>query len=207
MKKGYGFGLAQDWHHYMEIVFKEYKVGRLLEFGLGEGTEYLLDNAGEVVSVEISLGEFNRGWHDRCVEKYAGYKNWGVKYIEAGEGIRGGHEKITREGGLGDYGDHMMELRKIVDGCGAGWDLIFVDPGIGLRGDLVNMVFGRAGVIVGHDSSRDGKRVRKGVYGYDRVLVPGNYEEIHFEDTYCGTTVWVDRMLGGLREALKKRLG
>ena len=123
MAKGYGFGAAQDWHHYMKIIFKEYGVGRLLEFGLGEGTEYLLDNAGEVTSVEISLGEFNRGWYNRCMEKYSGYKNWEVKYIEAGEGIREGHERITREGRLGGYDGHMAELRKIVDGCGMGWEI------------------------------------------------------------------------------------
>lgn len=205
MKKGYEFGAAQDWHHYMEIIFKNYQVGRMLEFGLGNGTEYLLDHVGALMSVEISLGEFNKEWHDRCVKKYAGYKNWKPVYIGAGAGIREGHEKITKSGGLGDYDKHMAELRKVVESCGVGWDMIFIDPGIGLRGDLVNLVFGRAGVIVAHDSTRDIKRIKAGIYGYDRVVVPGNYEEIHFEDTYCGTTVWVDRMLDGLREALKAR--
>ena len=207
MKKGYEFSTAQDWHHYIKIIFNNYKVNKLLEFGLGNGTEYLLDNAGIVMSVEISLGEFNKKWHDQCVKKYASYKNWKPVYMEAGSGIREGHEKITKNGELGNYDKHMIELRKAVDSCGTGWDMIFVDPGIGLRGDLVNLAFGRAPIIVAHDSTRDVKRIKAGVYGYDRVVIPGNYEEIHFEDTYCGTTVWVDRMMDGLRGALKARLG
>ena len=206
MKKDYGFGVAQDWHHYMEIVFREYKVGRLLEFGIGDGTEYLMDHSGEVVSVEISLGEFNKGWYERCRGRYEG-RNWQGVYVEAGEGIRRAHEEAMAVGYPIKEGGHIMELREIMDGLGGGWDLIFVDPGICNRGDLVNLVMGKAGVIVGHDSTRDGRRVKSGTYGYEVVKVPGNYEEIHFEDTRCGTTVWVERTLEGLRAGLKRRLG
>lgn len=206
MVKGYGFSTAQDWHHYFEIIFKNYKVGRMLEFGLGNGTEYLLDHCGEVMSVEISLGEFNKSWYDKCLEKYTRYKNWKPVYVEAGDGIKSAHAEANKTGYPIQETRHLKELSEIVGKTGGGWDLIFVDAGICNRGDIVNLVMGKAPVILAHDSTRDVRRVKKNVYGYNIVEVPGNYEEIHFEDTFCGTTVWVDRTLDGLRSALKARL-
>lgn len=52
--KNYNFSGAQDWSKYFDTIFKTYKVNHLLEFGLGDGTEFLLDNCETVTSVEIS---------------------------------------------------------------------------------------------------------------------------------------------------------
>jgi hypothetical protein len=70
------------------------------------------------------------------------------------------------------------------------YDIIFVDPGIHNRGDIVNLCFGKANIIAAHDTDRTG-RVIKNIYGYNIVEVPKNYTEIHFDSPYMGTTFWI----------------
>jgi hypothetical protein len=65
--KNYNFTFTQDWHNYFLKVFETKKIKNLLEFGLGDGTEFLLDYCEFVKSVELSLGDFNLNWfHCHC---------------------------------------------------------------------------------------------------------------------------------------------
>lgn len=208
MKK-YNFEGAQDWHTYFKIIFNNIKINNFLEFGLGNGTEFLLDHCGHVTSAEISLGSYNKSWHDICVDKYKNYKNWSPIYIEASPEIVEANEIAQRQRYPISYDSHLPELKKIVDTLllNNKYDFIFVDAGIHNRGDLVNLVMGKAPIIAAHDSSRDPGRILKNIYGYNIVQVPSNYLEFHFEDTYMGTTIWIDKDLDvNLINALKERL-
>ena len=200
--KNYNFSGAQDWSKYFDTIFKTYKVNHLLEFGLGDGTEFLLDNCETVTSVEISLGDYNKSWHDKCVEKYKNYQNWNVHYIDAPkEVVEANQEAIDKRYPI-NYTQHLPKLKEIVDKYTKKTDMIFIDAGFHNRGDLVNLCFNKAKIIAAHDSSRDEGRVLKNIYGYNIVNIPDNYLEFHFEDTYMGTTIWVDKELTNVIEAL-----
>ena len=56
------------------------------------------------------------------------------------------------------------------------------------------MCFGKAKIIAAHDSDRTG-RITPNIYGYNIVEVPENYIEIHRNESYMGTTFWVDHTL------------
>lgn len=200
--KDYQFTGAQDWSKYFDAIFKKTKINHLLEFGLGDGTEFLLDNCNKVTSVEISLGDYNKSWHDKCVEKYKDYKNWDVYYIDAPkEVVEANDEAINKRYPI-DYSAHIPKLKTIVNKYAKNTDMIFVDAGFHNRGDLVNLCFNKAKVIAAHDSSRDESRILKNIYGYNIVNVPDNYIEFHFEDTYMGTTIWVEKSATDIIEVL-----
>lgn len=200
--KDYKFDGAQDWSKYFEAIFKVHKIQHLLEFGLGHGTEFLLDHCDKVTSVEISLGDYNKSWHDKCVEKYKDYKNWDVNYIDAPkEVVTANDEAINKKYPI-EYKAHIPKLRTIVNKYSKTADMIFIDAGFHNRGDLVNLCFGKAQIIAAHDTSRDPGRIIEHIYGYNIVKVPAEYREFHFEDTYMGTTIWVDKTMTDVIEAL-----
>jgi hypothetical protein len=192
--KEYNFIGAQDWVKYFKIIFENSKIENLLEFGLGDGTEFLLDNVSNVTSLEISVSQLNKDWFDKSVNKYKNYK-WNCVYIEADESIKKANEIAQATRYPIKYKDHIVELKKIVDQYTTEnkYDLIFVDPGFHNRGDLVNLLFNKTNIIAAHDTSRDENRILKNIYGYNIVKIPKNYTEYHFEDTYMGTTLWIEK--------------
>jgi hypothetical protein len=193
--KEYSFEGAQDWHHYFKIIFDNFKVRNMLEFGLGNGTEFLLDHCNTVTSVEISLGDYNKSWYSMCLKKYSHYNNWNPIYIEACDEIREANEIAQKNRYPISYNKHLSKLEEITDLVLSDheYDAIFVDAGIHNRGDILNLVMGKAPIIAAHDSSRDENRILKNIYGYNIVRVPSDYLEFHFEDTYMGTTIWVKK--------------
>lgn len=110
--KNYNFDAAQDWSKYFKLVFDTIKVDKLLEFGLGNGTEFLLDNCGKVVSLEISLGDYNKSWHDMCLDKYKDYKNWESIYVDAPKEVVKSNEIAQSKRYPIDYDLHIEPLKK-----------------------------------------------------------------------------------------------
>lgn len=189
----YNFTATQDWHFYFSKIFETTKIANMLEFGLGVGTPYLADNCEYLKSVELSLGSYNLEWYQQTLEKMKDRKNWDCVYVEVNQNIVQANENAQRlRFPLADT-NYLNDLSELVLPFMSDrkYDFIFVDAGIHTRGDLVNLSFHKADIIAAHDTSRDTNRVLKNVYGYNIVKVPENYEEIHFEDTYMGTTIWV----------------
>lgn len=208
MKK-YNFEGAQDWYTYFQLIFEKVKINNFLEFGLGNGTEFLLDHCGHVTSIEISLGSYNKSWYDTCKSKYKNYTNWNPVYIEASQEIVRANEIAQQQRYPISYSEHLPELKKITDRAlqDKNYEFIFVDAGIHNRGDIVNLVMGKAPIIAAHDSSRDPGRILKNIYGYNIVQSHPDYLEFHFEDTYMGTTIWVNKNFdANVIKVLKERL-
>lgn len=201
----YTLGPTQDWSHYFKEIFKHQKIQNLLEFGLGVGTEFLLENCSNVTSVELSLGDYNLDWYLRTKKSLSEYKNWESFYIDLPEEIKEADSRAKNLKFPLDDTDYLVVLDNIVNPFmrRKEYDFIFIDAGIHTRGDLVNMSFGNSDIIAAHDTSRDPKRVLENVYGYNIVEVPEDYEEIHFEDTYMGTTIWIKKNMSDLIEILR----
>ena len=196
MTKQYNFTPAQDWAEYFDNIFKITEIEKILEFGLGLGTEFLCDNAKDVVSVELSTGDFNKEWADKTQEKLKEYTNWKLHYIDIPEEIhKSNTDAIQNQYPLEDT-SYLPVLEKLINPFlnEKEYDIIFVDPGIHNRGDIVNLCFGKAKIIAAHDSDRTG-RITPNIYGYNIVEVPENYTEIHLNESYMGTTFWVDHTL------------
>jgi len=193
MTKQYDFNSAQDWVPYFQRIFNIVEINSVLEFGLGLGTEFLCDNAKQVISVELSTGEFNREWTNKIKDKLKNYTNWTLKYIEIPDEIQQANlNAIENKYPLADTSYVPILQKMISTSLGRKkYDIIFIDPGIHNRGDIVNYCFNKAGIIAAHDTDRSGK-VIPNIYGYNIVKVPENYEEIHFNDSYMGTTFWIN---------------
>jgi hypothetical protein len=205
MKK-YQLGPPQDWHHYFQEIFKVKKINNLLEFGLGVGTEFLLENCGEVTSVELSLGSYNLEWYQQTKQKLKEYKNWEVFYIDLPDDIKNADSRAQNLKFPLENTEYLKTLKDIAENYinRKKYDFIFVDAGIHLRGDLVNMCFGKTDIIAAHDTSRVPYRVIPNVYGYNIVDVPENYTELYYECTYMGTTIWIRNEHSELIQTMKK---
>ena len=204
MKK-YELGPPQDWHHYFNEIFSHKKIENFLEFGLGVGTEFLLEKCGSVTSVELSLGTYNFDWYQKTKEKLKEYKNWECYYVEVPDNIKDADRRAQElKFPLKDT-EYLSTLKQIAEPYinMKKYDFIFVDAGIHLRGDLVNMCFGKADIIAAHDTSRVPYRVIPDVYGYNIVKIPSDYIELYYECTYMGTTVWIKNELQDLIEKIK----
>jgi len=196
--KDYKLTCAQDWVRYFDRLFQTVEIDNFLEFGLGVGTEFLCDHAKNVTSVELSTGDYNLEWTNQTKEQLKDYTNWTLHYVQIPDEIqKSNQDAINNQYPLEDL-SYLPVLENIVVPFmeEREYDVIFVDPGIHNRGDIVNFAFGHAPIIAAHDSDRTG-RVIPFVYGYNIVKVPENYTEIHREDTYCGTTFWVDHTMEG----------
>jgi hypothetical protein len=188
----YNFNDAQDWVQYFEKIFNKIPINSVLEFGLGLGTQYLCDHANKVTSVELSTGEFNLEWTNKVKEILKDYDNWNLHYIEIPEEIKKANlDAIENKYPLTDV-SYLPVLKKLLNPYlyRKKYDIIFIDPGIHNRGDIVNLCFGKAKIIAAHDTDRMG-RIIKNIYGYNIVDIPDNYTEIHFHLSYMGTTFWI----------------
>ena len=188
----YDFNDAQDWVQYFERIFKKVEINSVLEFGLGLGTQFLCDNVKQVTSVELSTGDFNLEWTNKIKEILKEYNNWTLHYIDIPEEIKIANQNaIENRYPLTDT-SYIPVLKKLLNSYlyRKKYDIIFVDPGIHNRGDIVNLCFGKAKIVAAHDTDRTG-RIIKDIYGYNIVDIPKNYTEIHFNETYMGTTFWI----------------
>jgi len=191
--KNYEFTPAQDWTNVFNKLFGLINTEKILEFGLGLGTEFLCDNSKHVTSVELSIGDYNKGWTELVKEKLKEYNNWTLHYIDLPEEIKQANQNaINYKYPLLEL-DYLKTLNKIIEPFFINdyYDIVFIDPGIHNRGDIINFCFGKSPIIAAHDTSKSGIIIEN-IYGYNIVVVPENYEEIHFDDG-LGTTLWINK--------------
>ena len=180
---------------------------RMVEFGLGEGTQYFLNRFNKVVSVEFFSPDQNIAskyrisndyWMDHFKKEFSSYSNWEVVGIPLGEEILKAEEDITGVGelprGSDPRNDYKTELHALLDEFFSKqepFDFAFVDAGIHLRGDIVNYLFGKVLVISAHDF-KDAEKV----YGYHRIVVPDSYRQEDGERSAEGTMFWISKEIG-----------
>jgi hypothetical protein len=204
--KNYNLTATQDWHYYFSEIFNHQKVDSILEFGLGVGTRFLLDNCQNLTSVELSKGDYNKEWYLRTRENLKDYENWKCDYIELPEDIIEADERAQKLLFPLEDVSYLKSLKMITDPYleDKKYDIIFVDAGIHTRGDIVNLSFNKADIIAAHDTSRKKERVIQNIYGYNIVEVPEDYVELYYGCTYMGTTLWIKKSKIDLINRMKK---
>ena len=133
------------------------KIHSLLEFGLGHGTKFFLDHADTVTSVELLLPHQTEEWYNKYLQLYQDYDNWepllyrGSSALQKADAISGGELK---DPSLTD-GTYLLELKKLCNDLFSkkSYEVAFIDPGIHIRGDLVNELFDRVDIIVAHNTN------------------------------------------------------
>ena len=149
-----------DWINIMEEYIPNKKELSIIEFGLGDGTEYLLENFKNVYSYELMD---TAHWYDTIVDKFLIHENQKHKLV------------LWDEIGFVDYETNLPEkLLSDIDNLfeDNNFDVVFMDGGYHTRGDIVNVIINKffPKYIVIHDINFAFE-----IDGYGRISTPDNY--------------------------------
>lgn len=179
-----------DWIPVLGLIPDKKRL-KILEFGIGAGTKALVDEFGEVFSLEILN---NREWFDKTVEQLKDYNNFQHQYIDAQE-LFDQHEKFTKSALPDSHGNNFQDKRPSgplldilhktkEDVDYFKYDVFFVDAGVYLRGEIVNFLFRyKPKYIMVHDTNGFDD------YGYN-LCVTDEYKFFNF-NTGDGTGLFV----------------
>lgn len=164
-----------DWQPAVEKLHELFPFQKVLEFGLGDGTQWFLDHCDEVHSIELHANPQTQNWYPMCLERYKDNKNWHPEFFSCD-----GDMQLTDS--MKDYICGRLFNRLTPKN----FDLIFVDPGVHCRGDITNLCYDHARVIAVHDTN-----VGHQNYGWAKMEGKGYYR---IDTTWCsteGVTFWI----------------
>lgn len=187
-----------------------------LEWGCGLSTKIFLDNSEHVVSVEFveTDSKVASGWFRRCQELFAAVTNWTAILEISSRAVWKANAYQTSQ--HRDYAlidpSYLHELDAYIKRLQQQHDLTvsFVDSGIYIRGDLVELSLqNKIPIVVAHDTQNaytdatctELSYTGVNQYGWFKVKPHEDYERI-FVPKGAGTTFWVRRDLPRLIAAL-----
>lgn len=152
-----------DWTNIFDTDIPNKKELSIIEFGLGEGTEYLLKNFKHIYSYELIN---TREWYDYTVNKFSEYKNWDHELV------------LFSEVGFQDYNPNLPipVLNRITELFNKyKFDIAFVDGDYHVRGDIANFILNnfQPKYVAIHDVN-----FAFLADGYDRINLPLNYTSV-----------------------------
>lgn len=193
----------------LKEIFNTMKVKSFLEFGVGYSTKYLLDSCQRVLSIEVITNGYGPQKLRRFIEFYRDYSNWvPIAYFS---GYRGdmswapykyfGSDSVYKACSytcatclsyepidpfylkeMDEFLSNLIKYNKI--------EVALIHPILFLRGDLVRLLFNKVPIIVGFHTAARMRGEENDVWGYGRLQVPDDYEEIYLP-TSQGTTAWI----------------
>jgi len=196
-----------DHFHDHQDIIKQYNINSVIEFGVGEGTNVFLENCtGKVTSVELYTADYNLAeflkistdeWVDYSINQFKNYNNWSaVKYqvqsyvIDAEYDVTGKGNRGVVRGGSPSNTNYITELSNLIETLNVSeYDMAFVDAGIHLRGDIVNLLFDKVNIITAHDFNT------QDIYGYSRILTPNTYNNFSGNYSNEGLGVFIKKEL------------
>ncbi|HSX11031.1 MAG TPA: hypothetical protein VLF94_04880 [Chlamydiales bacterium] len=202
--------IADPWTDHVRSfhqLFQVQSVDNFLEFGMGRATHFFLKHCQNVTSIELVVESRRKDvepWYEKCNHAFSIYTHWcpSMHVFSARFDIadQRAHEQLDPATIDNTY---LLEIDQLCDQvfCDQHFDLVFVDPGTHIRGDIVNALFNRADIIAAHDTACTQHRM----FGYYKVRCPDNYEEI-VSKYGSGVTFWINREKKELINELKNRL-
>lgn len=161
-------GGNNDWIEPFKTIVKD-KFNKIVEFGCGTNSTYLMDNCHKLHSIEIVVRDDQQGWAE-YVEELLKDKNHKMSVIT--------HK---------DKYDKKLEI-KINKVFEKDYDVAFVDSGSHCRAELVNYCFKhKIPYILAHDTSHGFVE-----YGWDKIVVPEDYEVKEYSQGQ-GTKIWIKK--------------
>lgn len=157
-----------DWTGITETTLVNKKEMSILEFGLGEGTKYLLDNFKFVYSYELNDNNHPEyiDWWYKSKDDYKHYKNWQSELV------------WYNDIGFVDYNPILpTKLTDKIDQLFSeyNFDAVLVD-GVGhCRGDVANYILNKQApnYVIIHDTNYN-----YDIDGYNRIKLPQQYETV-----------------------------
>lgn len=159
-----------DWIDIVDTTILEKNKTSILEFGLGDGTEYLVKNFKNVYSYELiddadpSLEE----WSKICIDKFKTSTNWEYEVVK--------YDTI----GFADYNPNLcIKLLERIDTLFKKYNFqaVLVDGGYHVRGDIANYILNKFApkYVAIHDTNYNYE-----VDGYGRIQLPANYTTVKY---------------------------
>lgn len=196
--------LVTDHVSAFKVLFEIQPVGEFLEFGMGLGTKYFLDHCQHVTSIELLIKDRSSNvlpWYLDCLELYKNYANWTPALQVFPQAVNQANDFAIREmdpemqsreylNVINKFLDQVFQYKR--------FEVVFVDPGMHIRGDLVNALFGRADIIVAHDTNSISS-----IYGWYKIRVPDDYEQVTNRNG-SGITFWIRKNKGEVIAHLKR---
>lgn len=152
-----------DWIGLTELVIPKKNELSILEFGLGDGTKYLLDNFKFVYSHELVKSP---RWYNLIVSKFSEYKNWKHELL------------LFKSIGFVDFNPDLPQI--LLDNITKlfneyRFDVVLVDGDYHVRGDIASFVLNKfhPKYVIIHDIN-----VAFEADGYDRIKLPLGYNMI-----------------------------
>ena len=160
----------QDWIDIVETTIEEKNKLSILEFGLGEGTKYLLESFKYVYSYELNDDRYPEliDWYHVSEKDYGHHKHWGREV------------NWYNEIGFVDYNpDLPIKLTNRIDELFAkhSFEAVLVD-GVGhCRGDVANYILHKHApkYVVIHDTNYAYDQD-----GYNRIMLPDTYDTVKY---------------------------
>ncbi|MBI2743543.1 MAG: hypothetical protein HYX48_06470 [Chlamydiales bacterium] len=208
VKMGDDSGSTDHVLHFKKL-FKELDVRTFLEFGVSYASKYFLDSCDDVITVEFITYGYGPERIKNFLKLYENYENWmPVIFFTGYQGDMGwapykhrgtegvykatSYQSATHQSYAVFDSFYQTELNLFILKLTQTnpIDVAFINEGIIIRGDLVQLLFGKVPVIFAHDTSCRAAGNTEDVYGYSRIRVPEDYEEIYFPHG-SGTTAWI----------------
>lgn len=205
---GEEFGHTDHIPHFKKI-FELLKVRTFLELGLGYSTKYFLDNSVKVISVEFITPGYGSNWMQEFMRLYENLNHWipiaffsgyssdtswaPYKYLGSESVYKACSYQSANHRTYAPINNfYLKELNAFFTDLFKAHKITvaFVNPSMYLRGDLVQLLFDKAPVIIAHDTNIRYQGLSDDVYGYSHVVTPENYVEIRIPYG-MGTTVWI----------------
>jgi hypothetical protein len=202
---------ATDYVPHFRKIFDQMKVKTMLEFGYGLSTEYFLEKCTKVFSVEFVTHGCGPEGVKNYLQLFSDKSNWiPITYFTGYHGDTNwapfkyfGTDKIykaisyhcatSQNYALIDP-TYLNELHEFISNLAKSnkIDVALVNTTAFIRGDLVQLLFGKAPIIIGHCTYARALGQKDDVYGYSRVKTPDNYEEIYLSEG-SGSTIWISK--------------
>ena len=152
-----------DWIELVELSIPNKNRLSILEFGLGEGTKYLLDNFEFVYSHELAA---KPKYYDSTVQKFSKSRNWKHELV------------LFSDIGFVDFNPDLPKV--LLSGITKlfnryKFDVVLVDGNYHVRGDIANFILNKfhPKYVIIHDINLAFKED-----GYDRIKLPPKYESV-----------------------------
>lgn len=188
-------------------LFNTMKVRGFLECGLGYSTSYFLKNADKVISIEYITPDCGDKWYKECLNLFKDHENWIPLLYNAELRSNSFNNACAYQCYMHqDYAlidsiyikelvQHFKSLIKKAEEENYEIDVAFVDPGIYIRGDMVNLLLDlQIPIVVSHHTEMDNGTEKGNLYGWNKVKTPENYVKIYIPFGK-GTTFWISNQL------------
>jgi len=179
----------------------------LFECGVGYSTKYFIDNCKSVKSIEFVNNGFGDEWMVKCMELYRNHKNWeGIISKATPEIYEASCYRASQHKDFSYQNDtYYKQLFHYLYQQAIKYDIAFVDCGIYLRGDLVNILLElNLPVVVAHDFGFDEQSINQ--YGWEVIRCVENYDRL----VIGVTAFWIRKDFGSvfyLMEEYKENTG